>query len=179
MSGNGLMSSSEQSGSGSSASYDGKSAAGSSGGAVSQPNATSASAAVGAGAPFAIAGAADYRTVVVAEAGAVKDGAQSYSVVRTVKGTAPDTLRLQTEVDGELAGGTLAVLFLDPAGDRAPCPTPSAVDQATEPTPAPSPGESTLSGSRDGGTPLYLYDGRCAAVVTLPAGVEPDAVTVQ
>jgi hypothetical protein len=132
------------------------------------------------GGRLAIAGAEAYRTVVVARAGSPADGAQSYTVERTLKGEAPGTLELQTEVDGELAAGTLAVLFLDPVSDASPCPVPIVLaEEDGQPADASSPAaDATAGGSRQPGS-LYLYDGRCAVVVSLPDGMEPVDVDIQ
>jgi hypothetical protein len=132
-----------------------------------------------AGGRLAIAGADAYRTVVVARAEGSADGVQSYTIERTLKGAAPGTLELQTEVDGELAAGTLAVLFLDPVNDASPCPVPSVLSEDGQATDASSPAANTTGdGSRQAGS-LYLYDGSCAVVVSLPAGMEPADVDIQ
>jgi hypothetical protein len=127
-----------------------------------------------------VAGAEAYRIVVVARAGDSVDGAQSYAVERTLKGDAPGTVMLQTEVDGELPAGTPAVLFLDPVNDTSPCPVPTVLSeengQATDASSPPA--NATGDGLRQAGS-LYLYDGRCAVVVSLPDGMDPADVDVQ
>ena len=128
---------------------------------------------------LAIEGASAYDTVVVARAGTADGGSQTFAVERTLKGSAPGTVRLETEVGGQVAGGSLAVLFLDPRDDTSPCPTPQVQGDGGATAAAPSP--STAAGAGDGraSADLYLYDGRCAAVVTLPQGVTAGDVQIQ
>jgi len=58
--------------------------------------------------------AADYDTVVVARAGQVSGAQQRFTVLRTLKGRAPQTLRLHSE-GGTLPPDWLAILYLRPA----------------------------------------------------------------
>jgi hypothetical protein len=127
---------------------------------------------------LAIEGAAAYDTVVVARAGAAADASQTFAVERTLKGSAPAAVKLETEVGGRVVRGSLAVLFLDPRDDASPCPTP--LLQADDGSmPAPSPSASTTAGGGRESASLYLYEGRCAAVVTLPKGVTAEDVQIQ
>jgi hypothetical protein len=126
----------------------------------------------------AIEGAAAFDTVVVARAGAAAGGSQTFAVERTLKGIAPAAVKLETEVGGRVARGSLAVLFLDPRDDTSPCPTPLLQGDGGS-APAPSPSASTTTGAGRDSASLYLYDGRCAAVVTLPAGVTAEDVQIK
>jgi hypothetical protein len=92
----------------------------------------------------------------------VEGSTQTYTLERTLKGESPSTLQLETEIDGRVTPGSLAVLFLDPTSDATPCPTPQVLSDANRSAPVPSAGQNGES------APLYLYDGRCAALVTLP-----------
>ncbi len=143
--------------------------------------------------------AADYRTVVVARAAAVTDGVQDFSVLRTLKGSAGQSVRLQVEAGGGLKEGTLALLLLTPidtlGGSQAPVPSPapapspsgtatagSPASSAPGASPAPPPPSSGPSAAATAGaqvaSPLYLYNGTPAAVRILPAGTDPASVTL-
>jgi len=152
----------------------------------------SVDAAGGAAAPsgatrtLAIEGAAAYGTVVIAEAGEASDGTQSFSVVRTLKGSAPGTVTLDIEVDGGVASGSLAVLFLDPLEETYDGSAPQVLDANGEEV---GNGGDTASGasptSGEAATaeatlvPMYLYDGAVAGVVTLPEGVDANDVRIE
>jgi hypothetical protein len=120
------------------------------------------------GAASLAADAAAYQTVVVARAGAVTNGAQDFAVVRTLKGSVGHDVKLQVEVDGALNEGSLALLFLAPADTLA-------APAAEQPVPGPS---ASATESRHAVVHLYLYKGTTAAVQQLPAGTDPNAVTL-
>jgi hypothetical protein len=127
---------------------------------------------------LAIEGATGYDTVVVARAGAAAGGSQTFVVERTLRGSAPATVKLETEVDGRVARGSLAVLLLDPRDDTSPCPTPLLQGDSGS-TPVPSPSASTAAGGGRESASLYLYGGCCAAVLTLPQGVTAEDVQIE
>jgi hypothetical protein len=175
-------------------------------GAVPQPSLGAGKSTAGFG-PYSAADAADYQTVVVARAAAVADGVQDFTVLRTLKGDAGQSVRLQVEVGGALKEGTLALLLLTPidtlGGSNAPTPTPAPAPSPSAPaagspapsatgaspapvgigaSPAPPPPLSGPSTSATAGgqvtEPLYLYNGTPAAVRILPAGTDPASVTL-
>jgi len=106
-----------------------------------------------------------FKTIVVARAATAGQGEQRFDVLRTLKGSAPATVTLATEVGGTLPEGSLAVLYLLPEDALATCP-PSASPAAGRPS------------TQTGGTTLYLYDGSCAAVQLLPGSMRPEDVTL-
>ena len=112
--------------------------------------------------------AATYRTIVVARAATAQGEEQRYDVLRVLKGSAPASVTLTTEVGGELPSGSLALLYLLPVDTLASCP-PSAV-----PSPTATSGP-TKQGSNDR---LYLFQGSCAIVQPLPKGTQPEDVTL-
>jgi hypothetical protein len=118
------------------------------------------------------ANAAAYQTAVVARAGAVNGGVQDFTVVRTLKGSADNTVRLSVEVGGALKQGALALLLLTPTNKLA-TPAPSAVPAPSSPTPSASATDSTRAA-----THLYLYKGTTAVVQELPAGTDPSSLTL-
>jgi hypothetical protein len=109
--------------------------------------------------------AAAFQTIVVARAASVGQGEQHFDVLRVLKGSAPASVALATEVGGALPEGSLAVLYLLPEDKLATCP------------PSASPAVGTPS-KQTGGITLYLYRGSCAAVQLLPGGTRPEDVTL-
>jgi hypothetical protein len=126
--------------------------------------------AAGSGANLA-ADAAAFQTAVVARAGAVTDGVQDFAVVRTLKGSAGHSVRLQVEVGGGLKEGSLALLLLSPIDKlMAPEPTPAPASVAPNPSASATEGRQLVH--------LYLYQGMTAAVQPLAAGTDPNSVTL-
>jgi hypothetical protein len=118
------------------------------------------------------ADAAAYQTAVVARAGAVNDGVQDFTVLRTLKGAAGHSVRLSVEVGGALKQGALALLLLTPTNTLA---TPGAT---AAPTPSgPTPSASVTDGTR-AAPHLYLYKGTTAVAQELPAGTDPGTFTL-
>ena len=117
------------------------------------------------------ADAVAYQTAVVARAGAVHSGVQDFAVVRTLKGYAGHTVQLSVEVGGALKQGALALLLLTPT-DKLQAPA-----AATVPAPSAVPSTSPVP-SRQTPAHVYLYEGTTAAVQQLPAGTDPQAVTL-
>lgn len=116
------------------------------------------------------ADAVAYQTAVVARAGAVHSGVQDFAVVRTLKGNAGHTVQLSVEVGGALKQGALALLLLTPT-DKLQAPT------AATPAPSAVPSTSPVP-SRQTPAHMYLYEGTTATVQQLPAGTDPQAVTL-
>ncbi|GEM_PF-1302426 len=152
----------------------------------------SSSAAEGAAAPadagatqgLLVSGADDYQTVVVAVAGPVDGQEQPYSVERVLKGTAGDTVSLQTELDGELEPGTRALLFLDPRGELAGAGEPTVTPEGDQRADDAADGEAEGGGAAGGVTlrpapHVYLQNGETAVVVPLPADFGVDAIRLE
>ena len=119
--------------------------------------------------------AAAYQTAVVARAGTAAAGVQQFAVVRTLKGHAGHDLRLQIEVGGALKEGSLALLLLKPVDQLAvPLATPAPASAQAVPSPSASPTDSRHAPV----VLLYLYQGVPAAVHPLPAGTDPNSVTL-
>ena len=118
-----------------------------------------------------VADAAAYQTAVVARAGAVRSGVQDFAVLRTLKGAAGHSVQLSVEVGGALKQGALALLLLTPT-DKLQTVAPAAV-----PAPSASPSASAAQGAPVR-APLFLYKGTTATVQQLPAGTDPQAVTL-
>jgi hypothetical protein len=133
---------------------------------------------------LAITDASDFGTVVVARAGDARGSTQTYTVERILKGSAPANVKLETEVDGRLARGSLALLFLDPRTDASPCPTPQVFSESGAASPAPAADETspsadaTSGGSRDA-SKLYLYNGQCAVVLTIPEDLSAADIQIE
>lgn len=129
---------------------------------------------------FLITDVEDYATVVIAVAEPLDGAEQPYRVDRVLKGQASATVRLETEVDGDLAPGTLAVLFLDPyhdlAGARRPLVT---LDGDQRDGTATGDAESLSGQALEAEPRMYLQDGETVVVVSLPAGTEPEAVRLE
>lgn len=121
---------------------------------------------------------AQFGLVVVARAGAVRQGVQSFAVVRTLKGTAPRrTLPLRV-LSKPATAGRLQLLLLRPSdtfygnagGESAPA------------SPRPTPGGPLLAPSQlfgmeaVGTTAEYRYEGAPAYGRQLPAGTDPATV---
>lgn len=124
--------------------------------------------------------AAAFRVVVVARAAAVQGDSQAYDVLRVLKGEAPKSLKLTTEVGGELAAGSLAVLYLEPYSDALPSSSPQGPKTTPQAGVSGSPG-TTLGSPSSTASPvpqLYLYLGRYAVVQPLPPGSEPSDITL-
>jgi hypothetical protein len=118
-----------------------------------------------------------FALVVVARVGVVRDGIQSFSVVRTLKGKAPRVLRLRL-LGKPARTGRLELLLLSPIttlGDQATGggeKTTGGVTASRQPTPAtsePSPTPSTVPAP-------YLYRGRPAYGRELPSSTDPAKV---
>jgi hypothetical protein len=143
--------------------------------------------------------AAAYDTVVVARAGQVGGSQQRFTVLRTLKGTAPKRLRLRRE-GGSLAPRTLAILYLRPsAGAAVPAgalgllgggpahdagiagtstPTPQPAGSAMM-RPIPAPGSSADGGEVGFGSAAgttYTFRHSEVLVVPLPAGTKADTI---
>ncbi len=119
-----------------------------------------------------------YQVVAVARAAEAVGDEQSFTVLRTLRGTTQPRVQLTTESGAPVPKGTLVVLFLDPLDAASFCPSPGLADisiatrDATDGT-----GEqATESGMSAGST--YLHRGRCAAVLPLPEGVVADDVSL-
>ncbi len=142
--------------------------------------------------------AADYDTVVVARAGQVTGERQRFTVLRTLKGTAPTSLSLRRE-GGTLPPRTLAILYLRPsagaavpagalgllAGGQAsdgavegePSPTPQpAGSSLTQRVPTPEPAASGLFGPASLPVTLYVFRHLEALAVPLPPGFRADTI---
>jgi hypothetical protein len=109
-------------------------------------------AAAGAAAAATAAQAATYRDVAVVRAGPLRGASQSFTVVRTLKGSPPASFSLVLQAIGNAPqAGSLAVAYLRPLATTAPAPS------ATSASP-------------------YSFDSQPALVVALPAGVPAAAV---
>lgn len=127
--------------------------------------------------------AADYRQVVVAQAGAVQDGRQAYEVVRVLKGPALNGFTVDLGSATGVPEGSLQVVYLDPLS------SPSAESQgqaalgseATGTTASPSRqsrdygagGEATVTSPQP-----VTVDGTPALVQPLPSGIDPNTLTL-
>jgi hypothetical protein len=92
--------------------------------------------------------AAAYRDVAVVRAGPIRGADQSFTVVRTLKGSPPASFSLVLRAIGSAPlAGSLAIAYLRP-----------------------------LVAATSSGPPTFSYDRQQALVVALPAGVAPAAV---
>jgi hypothetical protein len=113
--------------------------------------------------------AAGYGQVVVAQAGAVEAGRQSYDVVRVLKGPHLKALTVDLGAADGAPEGSLQVVYLDPlSGEGAKTPSAPRQDYGAS-------GQPTLAGP---GSQHVTYEGRPALVQPLPSGVDPDALSV-
>jgi hypothetical protein len=142
--------------------------------------------------------AADYDTVVVARAGQVSDKQQRFTVLRTLKGSAPQTLRLHSE-GGTLPRDSLAILYLRPAISEAgpgetlglfgglqarngavssePNPTPrSAANALTQRIPTPQPADGGYFGPTVSRAAAHGLPHIEVLVEPLPRGTKADAI---
>jgi hypothetical protein len=123
------------------------------------------------GAPARLPTADAFALVVVARAGAVRQGYQSFAVVRTLKGKTTQAVRLRVLGTPVEAGG-LALLLLKPVSGQA-----QAGSGGGE---GASPGPTALPGLRPApqSAPVYSYAGEPAYARQLPAGTDPSTVTL-
>jgi hypothetical protein len=130
--------------------------------------------------------AAAFAVVVVARAQAVQGSYQPFTVVRTLKGTVPASVRLRV-VGGTAKPGELTVLYLQPvassSGEALSGAGSSSSSASTAPSPSPEPapaspgaGKGLTPTSTGTGPVVYSYDGQTALVRSLPAGTDPSAV---
>jgi hypothetical protein len=110
-----------------------------------------------------------FAVVALARAGAPSGDSQAFEVLRVLRGTAPDAVRLQL-VDDAAVAGTLHLLCLDPPADLGR----RALDEAVAAPPM-------FGGEADepaatGGPMVYRYDGRPAVALPLPPGTDPAGV---
>ncbi|HJW76064.1 MAG TPA: hypothetical protein VJ787_10405, partial [Thermoleophilia bacterium] len=128
--------------------------------------------------------AAGYQQVVVAQAGAVEAGRQTYEVVRVLKGPTLTTFTVDlADADGAPVG-SLQVVYLDPldgTGDNSGQGTlegegPGAISSPPGPREDyGANGEPAVAGS---GPREVTYLGKPALVQPLPSGVDPSTLTV-
>jgi hypothetical protein len=113
-----------------------------------------------------------FRVIVVARAGKVVDGLQRFTVVRELKGAAPDVLRLQV-LSRAATAGALHVLFLDDDGQKlAATPEPGSTGSPPA-TASPSPSDEELRFIK----PVrFAYEGTRALARELPPGTDPASI---
>jgi hypothetical protein len=122
--------------------------AGASSGATGSGTATGAT----SGRSALAARAAAYRDVAVVRVGPVRGAGQSYTVLRTLKGSPPATFSVVLEaIGGAPQAGSLAIAYLDPLKAATSAPSPAAA-------------------------PEFSFAGQPALVVALPAGVTASSV---
>ncbi len=110
-----------------------------------------------------------FAVVVLARADAPAAGTQSFAVLRVLRGSAPDAVRLDLK-DEAATPGTLHLLYLDPPADLER----RALDEAV--TSAPMLGNEADEPFAAGGPVIYRYGGRPAVAVALPPGTDPAGV---
>jgi hypothetical protein len=114
----------------------------------------------------------EFALVVLARARAAQGAVQRFAVVRVLKGKAPDVLRLHI-ADGAAPAGRLQLLLLRPLA------TVSGEAQIAVPSPAPAPATSSILDDYGAGQPIaYSYQGQPAMARELPAGTDPNTVTL-
>ena len=96
--------------------------------------------------------AAGYRDVAVVRVGPLRGAEQSYTVLRTLKGSPPATFSVVLQsIEGAPQAGSLAIAYLDPLKATTSAPSPAAA-------------------------PEFSFAGQPALVVALPAGVAASSV---
>ena len=108
--------------------------------------------------------ASQYATIVVARAGRVRGSHQSFTVVRTLKGTLPATFRVQIATPAGATVGSLLLVCLNPMAAF------GAVGEGS------AHASSTPSPSTAAGGVTATYAGKPAVLEPLPAGVDPAAL---
>jgi hypothetical protein len=126
-----------------------------------------------------------YQTIVVARAGKVTGSRQSFTVVRTLKGSAPATFHVQLVAGAGAAVGSLLLAYLNPPATGSPATSESAA-HAGSITPSPATSTATAGTNAAGSAfePLAqegqiltaTYAGKPAVLEPLPAGVDPAAL---
>lgn len=109
-----------------------------------------------------------FALVVLARAGAAQGAVQRFTVVRVLKGTAPDVLRLRI-ADGAAPTGKLHLLLLRPLAN---------VGIEALAVGGPSTTKSGLDDYGAGKPVAYSYHGALAMARELPPGTDPDTVTL-
>jgi len=128
-----------------------RSATGAQSGAVAGASSGAATSAT-SGRSAVAAEAAGYRDVAVVRVGPVRGAGQSYTVLRTLKGSPPTTFSVVLQaIEGAPQSGSLAVAYLDPLKATTSAPSPAAA-------------------------PEFSFAGRPALIVALPAGVTASSV---
>ena len=109
-----------------------------------------------------------FALVVLARARAAQGAVQRFAVVRVLKGTAPDVLRLRI-ADGAAPTGRLHLLLLRPLAN---------VSSEALNVGGPSTTKSGLDDYGAGKPVAYSYQGEPAMARELPPGTDPDTVTL-
>ena len=111
---------------------------------------------------------------MLAEAQAASGVFQRFVVVKFLKGTGPDVVRLRV-AERPADEGRLQVLFLRPmlGGSAAP-----SAEATTSPVPSAGVATSTLDGLAAGEPVMYSYLGETAMARELPVGTDPATVTL-
>jgi hypothetical protein len=132
--------------------------------------------------------AARFGVVLIARARAARDGFQQFDVVRVLRGTAPDQLRLRV-ASQPAAVGLLHVLYLSPLASETGGADPTPTDESPSLSPSPSPEPTEAAGGDPGAGPSpyatdladeILFDdgGETAVAVQMPAGVDANDVSL-
>lgn len=118
-----------------------------------------------------------FAAVVLARARAATGAIQSFVVVRLLKGTAPDVVRLQV-ADRPADAGRLHLLFLRPLQEVVSVGEPDASSPSPlSPLPSPaSPGDATAYVAGD--PVAYVYHGHTALARELPVDIDPETVAL-
>jgi len=109
-----------------------------------------------------------FALVVLARARAAQGAVQRFAVVRVLKGTAPDVLRLRI-ADGAAPAGGLHLLMLRPL---------ATVSREAQAVGGPSTTKSGLDDYGAGKPVAYSYHGEPALARELPPGTDPNTVTL-
>jgi hypothetical protein len=125
-----------------------------------------------------VQGASDFAVVVVARASAAQGTRQSFTVVRTLKGSAPAVVRLRV-LHKPVAAGSLHVLLLQPLPNRGVGSASGSVSPSSTPLPVPASSTKGSTGQRlAAGTVSYSYLGQPAFAQALPAGTDPASIAL-
>lgn len=138
---------------------------------------------------FLASSASGYGTVVVAQAGPVRGASQSFTVVRTLKGSVPSPFEVGVATRGGAVPGSLQIVYLEPLSEVAGKALDAAAAGSVTAAPAPSASASVAAAARAGGKAagqtfephralIATYGGKQAVLEPLPAGVDPASVTL-
>jgi len=138
---------------------------------------------------FLASSASAYGAVVIAEAGPVRGASQSFTVVRTLKGSVPSPFEVGVATRGGAVPGSLQIVYLEPLSEVAGTALGAAATGSVTPAPAPSASTSVAAAAPAGAKAagqtfaphralIATYGGKQAILEPLPVGVDPASVTL-